>query len=529
MFDKNFAPQIAYLPAQDRDLIRRAYLFAKNSHQGQKRTSGEPYITHPLAVATQLSKMRFDGQMISAAFLHDTVEDTPVTLKQIQRKFGKDIAGLVDGITKLSRVRLNKTWFGLGPIKKEKLPELIRQIETLKKMFLAMSRDIRVVIIKIIDRLHNMQTIKFLPVEKQIRIASETLQIFAPLASRLGMGEIKGQLEDLAFLIIYPKESQELEKQVKHERMRRKKIVDKNIRALYRLFAKKKFQPISLHGRVKHRWSLYRKLLRYDNDLSKIYDLIAIRVIVENIDECYGALGLIHERWRPLPGRIKDYIALPKPNGYSSLHTTVFGPGGNIIEIQIRTQLMHEQAEYGIAAHWQYKEPTEQAPRYSLFRQRKWASFPKQASGYSPSWNKENTKISQYLRKIFPENEKGIKWLKDLVRVQKAIKDPQELAKTLKLDFFSDRIFVFTPAGDVKDLPAGASPIDFAYSVHSELGHHYGGARVNGKIAASNFCLKNGDICEIIKNKKGQPKPDWLAVVKTSNARQKIKRAIKEK
>jgi GTP pyrophosphokinase len=403
---------------------------------------------------------------------------------------------------------LKKTWFGLDTIKKEKLPELERQIKTLKRMFLAMSsKDIRVAMIKIIDRLHNMQTIRYLEPTKQLHFAKETLEVFSPMAYRLGMGEIKGRLEDLAFPIVYPKEAEELSKRVKPERIRRQKVVDRAIKILHRHLAKHRIKTLSIHGRLKHKYSLYKKLLRYNGDLSKIYDLIAIRVIVgdspsrqpqgvDGIGACYQVLGIIHQRWRPLPGRIKDYIALPKPNGYSSLHTTVFGPAGNILEIQIRTPLMHEQAEYGMAAHWQYKE--------------------------------ENC-AKKYIKKIFSGDKRDVKWLKDLVNIQRSIKDPRELAKVLRLDFFSDRIFVFTPEGDVKDLPVGASPIDFAYAIHSEVGHRYAGAKVDNRIVSADFHLKNGQIVEIIKSKKARPKQDWLDKVKTSNARQKIRRAIRER
>ena len=490
---KRLEELVGYLPTKEIKQIRKAYFFTKNAHQGQKRFSGAPYFTHPAWIAEEVAQMHYSGEMIIASLLHDTIEDTPTTPKEISNLFGKDVAEMVDGVTKLSRVRLKKTWFGLGPIQTEKMPELTRQTETLKKMFLAMGKDIRVVIIKIIDRLHNMFTIGHLPPEKQLRFAQETLDIFAPLAYRLGMGEIKGQLEDLAFPILHPVEAKGIEEKIKIQRRKKRRIIQRAIRVLHRLLHKHSIKPISIHGRIKHTYSLYRKLKRYDGDISKIYDLVAIRIIVPDIDICYQTLGLVHKRWRPLPGRIKDYIALPKPNGYSSLHTTVFGPSGEILEIQIRTPHIHDHAEYGVAAHWRYQEE---------------------------SWGKK-------LKSIFPQTEQGAKWLKDLIAIQKSINDPKELAQALKLDFFSDRIFVFTPDGDVMDLPINASPIDFAYSVHTELGNHYQGARVNNKIVAANFKLKNGDICEIIKSKRSKPNRDWLEFTKTSAAKNKIKRGLK--
>jgi len=486
---------IEYLPQKEKIQIKKAYIFAQRAHQGQKRFSGAPYFSHPSWVAEEIARMHYSSEMIIASLLHDTLEDTSATYQEIYNLFGKDVAEMVDGVTKLSAVRLKKTWFGLGPIQTEKMPELMRQTETLKKMFLAMGKDIRVVIIKIIDRMHNMFTILHLPKEKQIRFAQETLDIFAPLAYRLGMGEIKGQLEDLAFPILHPKEAKEIEEKIKIQRRKKRRIIGRTINVLHRLLRSHSIKPVSVHGRIKHTYSLYKKLKRYDGDISKIYDLVAIRIIVNDIDECYHTLGIVHKRWRPLPGRIKDYIALPKPNGYSSLHTTVFGPSGEILEIQIRTPHIHDHAEYGMAAHWRYKEE---------------------------SWGKK-------LKSIFPQTEQGAKWLKDLIAIQKSMNDPEEMAQALKLDFFSDRIFVFTPDGDVIDLPQDASPIDFAFSIHTELGNHYGGAKVNNKIVASDFKLKNGDICEIIKNKTGSPKRDWLEFVKTSDAKGKIKRGLKGK
>lgn len=495
---KQFMKQAKHLSLPDKALIKSAFIFSQKAHSGQKRFSGEPFFSHPGAVALELTKMGFDGKIVSAGLLHDTLEDTSVSREELAKNFGGEILEIVEGVTKLGKVRLKKTWFGLGLPKKERLPEYERQIETLKKMFLAMSRDIRVVIIKIIDRLHNMQTIQFLAPEKRLRFASETLKIYAPLAYRLGMGEIKGKLEDLAFPIVYPEEYQILVQKIKSQQKRQQKVINKAIRVSRRLLALNQLEIINIHGRVKYLYSLYKKmnLAEYDGDIAKIFDLVAVRIIVKNVADCYCALGIIHQRWRPLPGRVKDFIALPKPNGYSSLHTTVFGPAGKPLEIQIRTPFMHEQAEYGIAAHWQYKEKT--------------------------------SRTKNWLKKIFPDSSQGIKWLTNLIRIQKNIKDPYELAKILELDFFSDRIFVFTPAGDVKDLPQDASPIDFAYAIHTEVGHHYAGARVNGQMVNYEYRLKNNDIVEIIVKKKARARRDWLKAVKTSDARQKIRRATQK-
>lgn len=474
-----------YLSGRDLNLIKTAYEFAAQAHDGQLRNSGEPYIIHPLAVAHTLVSLHLDAPSIAAAFLHDVPDDTPRTIDDIKRQFGPEVAGLVSGVSKLGKVRIKKNW--LRFLKKEQETNFDRHIENLRKMFMAMSQDIRVIIIKLADRLHNMQTLEFLPKEKQQRIAKETLEIYAPLANRLGMGEFKGQLEDLAFPYIYPEEYHQLLSQIKEEFAVRQRYIERVKKELAKELVKNKIEILKIDGRVKHYYSLYQKLFRHDNELEKIYDLVALRVIVKTIEDCYKVLGIVHKKWRPLPGRIKDYIALPKPNGYQSLHTTVFCLDGKITEIQIRTGEMHDLAEYGIAAHWYYKEGGD---------------------------------------KVGSKNK--LRWIQELADWQRMIKDPEEWKKTLKLDFFENRIFVFTPQGDVHDLPQGATPVDFAFAVHSEIGRRCNGTKVNGKIATLDYPLQNGDIVEIVINKKSTgPKRDWLAFVKTNRAKELIKKSLK--
>jgi GTP pyrophosphokinase len=458
----------------DLDMLKLAYDFASEAHAGQTRASGEPYIIHSLATAQQLAEMKLDLPSIIAGLLHDVPEDTKVTLKEIDKNFGREICRLVEGITKLGKLKYRG---------------MERYAENLRKMFVAMSDDIRVILIKFADRLHNLKTLDALPPDKQYRIAKETLEIYAPIADRLAIGQIKGELEDLAFKYVYPddykwiteiipREYKAKEKYLGEVREQvRKKLIAENIT----------INELSIQGRTKHLYSLYQKLLRphINRDLGKIYDLIALRLIVPTVADCYGALGILHGMFRPMPGRIKDYIANPKPNGYQSLHTTVFTDDGEIVEFQIRTKEMHEQAEFGIAAHWRYKQ--------------------------------SGSKIKN----------QHIKWLNELVKWQKQIKDNDQFLQTVKLDVFQNRIFVFTPKGDVIDLPDGATPIDFAYHVHSSLGDKCVGARVNDQLVNLGYQLKSGDIVEIItdKNRAG-PNPDWLELVKTSMAKSKIRNAM---
>jgi len=470
------------------DLIQRAYRKAEFYHRGTFRLSGEPFIQHPLSVAMKLADLGLDPSTIAAGLLHDLHEDTPVTLSEIEKEFGSTIAKLVDGVSKLHKVKFREGEEGLRGARE-------KQIETLRKMFIAIAGDIRVALIKLADRLHNLETLAALPKEKQKEIALETLEIYAPLAYRLGMGELKGTLEDLAFPYAYPKEYHYLLKLALPKYEFRKKYLEKVKKIVIQDLQKAKIEH-EIHGRAKHFYSLYKKLQKYDHDLSKIYDLVALRIIVKEVAECYTTLGILHTRWKPLIGRIKDYIAMPKPNGYQSLHTTVFCEDGQIVEFQIRTRKMHEQAEYGVAAHWYYTEKTR------------------------PKEFKEGA-IRSEKDTVVPEQE--LRWVKELVKWQKEVKNSEDFFKTLKLDLFRDRIFVFTPKGAVIDLPEGATPIDFAYQIHSEIGDHILGARVNGKMVALNYELQNGDIVQILTSKKAKPSLDWLNLVKTAKARTRIR------
>jgi len=484
--------KISYLNQNDQKLIEKAYFFAEENHQNQKRNTGEPYIQHSLSAAATIADLKLDEPSVAAALLHDICEDTVITPAQLRKEFGKEISNIVDGVTKLSKIRITTRWLFVK--EKEQLADYDRQVETLRKMFMAMAQDIRVVIIKLADRLHNMQTIDGVPETKRYRIAKETLIIYAPIANRLGMGELRGQLEDLSFPIVYPKEYMELKKQVANRLSEKEKYITKLKKTIMIKLYKEGVRG-EIHGRTKHMYSLWRKLQRYDNDLSSIYDLVALRIIVNTIEECYKTLGIIHKNWKPLVGRIKDYIAMPKPNGYRSIHTTVFGPGGEIVEIQIRTKEMHQQAEFGIAAHWHYSE--------------------------------KKGGIDYILRKNSRVPKEELVWVKELANWQKALADNKEMISTLGMDFFSKRIFVYTPTGDVKNLPVGATPIDFAYAVHTDLGNHTGGAKVNNKMVDFSHQLQSGDIVEIIKKKNASPKTDWLEYAKTSLARAKIKSQTK--
>ncbi len=474
----------SYNPKADFELIKKAYYFAEKAHHGQKRKSGEDYIIHPLYVAYYLAEMKLGSITIAAGLLHDVVDDTEVTNEEIQKEFGKEIAFLVEGVSKLGKIKYRG---------------IQRYVENLRKIFLAMAEDIRVILIKFCDRLHNLKTLSYLPPEKQKRIALETLEIYAPLCHRLGIGDLKGRLEDIAFSYAYPKEYKKLINQVKERYEQREKYLKKVRRVIEKELKKAGVDIIEIHSRSKRYYSLYQKLLRYDNNLDKIYDLVALRIIVKNVKDCYRALGIIHKLWKPLPGRIKDYIAVPKPNNYRSLHTTVFCLDGKITEFQIRTPQMHKEAEFGIAAHWYYTE--------------------------------QKGLVSQIKRFVTKPPEKKLKWVRQLQEWQRETKElsPDEYLKSLKIDFFKDRIFVFTPKGDVIDLPEGATPVDFAYAVHTEIGNKCAGAKVNEKMVALSYSLKNGDLVEIITDKKREPSQDWLKFVKTNMARSRIKSWFRKK
>ena len=464
----------SYLPKAKCDDVTKAYQLAEEAHKDQRRVSGEPYILHPLAVAQILADMKIDTTTITASLLHDVVEDTSYTLDDLKKMFGKEVAFLVDGVTKLSRLNCRT---------KED-----QQLNSMRKMFLAMAKDVRVVVIKLADRLHNMRTLRYMRSDKQKRIAQETLEIFAPLAHRLGIFNIKWELEDLSFRYLEPDKYYDLVDQMKQKRHVREEIVNEAIDVL-----KKALDEAHIHceinGRPKHFYSIYKKMKKDNRDLSQVYDLFAIRVIVDDVKDCYGVLGIVHSLWKPLPYRFKDYIAMPKPNNYQSLHTTVIGTRGQPVEIQIRTWEMHRIAEYGVAAHWRYKEGNQTA-------------------------NKD----------AFDEK---MGWLRNLLEWQDT-SNPKEFVNALKLDAFSDEVFVFSPRGDVIDLPQGAIPIDFAYRIHTDVGHRCVGAKINGKIVPLDYKLKNGDIVEIITSKVGKPSLDWLNIVGSSESRSKIRSWFKK-
>ncbi|MBI2627813.1 MAG: RelA/SpoT family protein [Candidatus Niyogibacteria bacterium] len=464
-----------------RGLIKRAFDFAHKAHEGQKRFSGDPYISHPLNVSLKVASLKLSAPGIAAALLHDTVEEEKTTLSAIKKKFGEETALLVDGLTK---------------VKKIKYRGAERQAESMRKMFLTLAQDIRVVIIKLMDRLHNLETLWAHPKpEKRKRIALETLEIYAPLADRIGMWNVKSQLEDLAFEYAYPEEYQWLIKEIKEKIPQREKYLKELVPLIKKEFTGEKIKFLEISWRAKHYYSLWKKLQKKDMDWSRIKDLAAMRIIVPDIESCYAALGVIHKLWRPLPGRIKDFIALPKPNGYQSLHTTVFAKDGHITEFQIRTPEMHRDSEFGIAAHWIY-DLAEKSSESAIFHRRKFA-WVKQLQEWQKEFQKEKHSTKEFL-------------------------------DSLKIDFFHDRIFTLTPKGDVIDLPEGATPVDFAYQIHSEIGDSAVGSRINGKMAPLSSNLKSGDMVEILTQKNKKPSQEWLEFVKTSLAKNHIHSALKK-
>jgi len=463
-----------YLPPEHVHRIEEAYAFAAAAHKGQFRDSGEEYVQHPLAVADILLDLEMDVTAIVAGLLHDVLEDTNITWEELAKQFDSNVVALVEAVTKLTKLSFRT--------RRE------QQIENLRKMFLAMANDVRVVIIKLADRLHNMRTLRHLPVDRQKRMAEETLEIYAPLANRLGIWRIKWELEDLCLRYLQPQEYYKLVEMVSKKRSEREGFIDELKRVLSAELDKAGIKH-EVQGRPKHFYSIYQKMKRQGKSFEEIYDLVAVRVIVSEVKDCYEVLGVVHNLWKPIPGRFKDYIAMPKSNMYQSLHTTVIGPQGEPFEIQIRTWEMHRVAEYGIAAHWQYKE-----------------------TGSS-----------------IPTTDERIAWLRQLLEWQKDTDDAQEYMDNLRIDLFDDEVFVFTPKGDVKNLPKGSTPVDFAYAVHSEVGHKCTGAKVNGRIVPLDYKLKNGDIVEILTSKTiGGPSRDWLAFVKTSKARNRIRQWVKE-
>ncbi|PWH17459.1 MAG: (p)ppGpp synthetase [Anaerolineae bacterium] len=497
----NFEQLIQNLPEYytefDRDMVRRAYELAAQAHLGQKRHSGEPYINHCVAVASILAEMRMPSDVVAAALLHDTVEDTEVTLEQLRLQFGQTIANLVDGVTKLDSLpRVSRSdHFGEDEeqpevaLTPEQLSRRKKQLttETMRKTFLAMNDDVRVVLIKLADRLHNMRTLGYARPEKQKRIAQETLDIYAPLANRLGIWQIKWELEDLSFRYVNPEKYKEIAEQLADRRSTREEQIEEIIKNLSRVLKQAGIQA-EISGRPKHIYSIYRKMIQKGKSFEMVRDIRGVRLLVADIPACYSTLGIIHNHWRPIPGEFDDYIAAPKDNFYQSLHTAVIYDDGKPLEVQIRTHEMHQNAEYGIAAHWRYKEGgTRRDPKY----------------------------------------EQHIRWLRSMMEWRQDVSDAQEFVDSMKTDVFEDRVYVFTPKGDIIDLPAGSTPIDFAYHVHTDVGHHCRGAKVDGKLVTLDYVLKTGQRVEILTSKQGGPSRDWLnpslGLVKTQRARTKIR------
>ena len=460
-------------PTDNLELIRRAYIFSAKEHKGQVRASGEPYLTHPLEVSNLLAEMKMDAVTVSVGLLHDVVEDTLVSLEDVEKMFGKEVAHIVDGVTKISQIKFTSNE--------------AKQAENFRKMLLAMTDDIRVIMVKFADRLHNMRTLQFLSAERREAIARETMEIYGPLANRLGMGKIRGELEDLAFSYLDPKAYQELKDGVERNRKRHEAFLAE-VTKIIEAKLKEHGIPCFTEYRIKRLYSVYAKLKKQKITIDQVFDLLALRIITDNVKNCYAALGVIHNTWRPVPGRIKDFIAMPRPNGYQSLHTSVIA-GGQSFEVQIRTADMHQIAEEGIAAHWKYKD------------------------GKLVADDREDQRIS---------------WLRHLVEWQQEMKDPADFLSTLKVDLYPEEVYTFTPKGKVIALPRDTTPVDFAYSIHTEVGHSCVGAKINGRMVPLKTKLKNGDIVEIVTQPGHTPSRDWLSFVKTSRARNKIRHWLNE-
>jgi GTP pyrophosphokinase len=462
----------AYSPESDLELLRRAYVFSALEHKGQVRHSGEPYLIHPLEVADSLADMKLDVVAVAAGLLHDVVEDTLTTPERIAELFGPEIAHVVEGVTKIGAIPFSSS---------EE-----RQAENFRKMLLAMVDDIRVILVKLADRLHNMRTLHHLPEERRIKIAQETLDIYAPIASRLGMSKVKNELEELSFKYLEPRAYDALRAKVEAKRKSAEAVIDELTRALRTKLEDAQVPVIQLDGRIKRLYSIHLKLKRQKIDLERVYDFVALRVITQSVKDCYGVLGIIHQTWSPVPGRIKDFIAMPRPNGYQSLHTSVISEHGFPLEVQIRTDEMHRRAEEGIAAHWKYKEG----------------------------------RVGDH------RDERYFQWMRQLLEVQQEVRDPAEFLQNLKIDLYPEEVYIFTPKGEVRSLPRGSTAVDFAYTVHTDVGHQCVGARINGRIVPLRTRLQNGDIIEIVTQSGHKPSRDWLSFVATSRARSKIRHVL---
>jgi GTP pyrophosphokinase len=464
----------AYSPETDLELLRRAYVFSALEHKGQVRHSGEPYLIHPLEVADILADMKLDVVCVAAGLLHDVVEDTLTTIERIRETFGEDVAHIVEGVTKISAIPFSTS---------EE-----RQVENFRKMLLAMIDDIRVIVVKLADRLHNMRTLQYMSEERRVRTAQETLDIYAPIANRLGMAKIKNELEELAFKYIEPAAYESLRARVEAKRRATEGVIDELVAEVKQKLQDAQVPIVSVDGRIKRLYSIWLKLKRQKIDLEQVYDFVALRIVTPSVKDCYASLGIIHQTWSPVPGRIKDFIAMPRPNGYQSLHTSVISERGFPFEVQIRTEEMDRRAEQGIAAHWKYKEGRVGAGR----------------------------------------DEQYFQWLRQLLEWQQEVRDPQEFLTNLKIDLYPEEVYTFTPRGQVKVLPKGSTAVDFAYAIHTDVGHRCVGARVNGRMVPLRTRLKNGDIVEIVTNPNHKPSRDWLNFVATSRARNKIKHLIQE-
>jgi GTP pyrophosphokinase len=462
----------SYSPEADLELLRRAYVFSALEHKGQIRHSGEPYLVHPLEVADFLADMKLDVAAVAAGLLHDVVEDTLTTPERIEELFGGEIAHIVEGVTKIGAIPFSSS---------EE-----RQAENFRKMLLAMVDDIRVILVKLADRLHNMRTLHHLPEERRIKIAQETLDIYAPIANRLGMSKVKNELEELSFKYLEPKAYEGLRARVEAKRKTAEAVIDELTRTISARLQTAQVPVIKLDGRIKRLYSIHLKLKRQKIDLERVYDFVALRVITQSIKDCYAALGIIHQTWSPVPGRIKDFIAMPRPNGYQSLHTSVISEHGFPLEVQIRTEEMHRRAEEGIAAHWKYKEG----------------------------------RVGDH------RDERYFQWMRQLLEVQQEVRDPQEFLQNLKIDLYPEEVYIFTPKGEVRSLPRGATAVDFAYSIHTDVGNQCIGARINGRMVPLRTRLQNGDIVEIVTQSGHKPSRDWLSFVATSRARSKIRHVL---